>query len=31
MNIPMIGADALKDYSVRTKIFILSVTLLVVV
>ena len=30
MNIPMIGADALKDYSVRTKIFILSVTLLVV-
>jgi len=30
MNIPMIGADTLKDYSVRMKIFILSVTLLVV-
>ena len=24
MNIPMIGADALKDYSVRTEDFILS-------
>lgn len=28
MNIPMIGADAMKDYSVRTKVFILSVSLL---
>ena len=28
MNIPVIGADAMKDYSVRAKVFILSVSLL---
>ncbi len=29
MNIPFISADAMKDYAVRTKVFILSVFLLV--
>ena len=28
MNIPFISAEALKDYAVRTKIFILSVFLM---
>ena len=28
MNIPFISADAMKDYAVRTKVFILSVFLI---